>query len=339
LPLQLYDYAWFDGKVIPTEKASVPILTHALHYGTAVFEGIRGYKSHDGQNITAFRLQDHMARLLQSAKIVQINCKFTEAQLSQAVIDLLKYNSVSGPCYVRPILFVGFSGINLDFMGFPTHVGICAFPFDAYFDPSSSEGLNVCTSSWRRFDNDSTSALAKVTGNYINSVLAKVEAGQRGCDEAILLKSNGIVAEGTGENVFIVRKGKLFTPSVSASVLEGITRDSIIKIAQSELSLDVVEKEMPREELYVCDELFLTGTAAGISPVVRIDGKAVSSGRVGPMTKSLQTLYNAAVTGANPNYASWLTYIYEKFPMSSSKSKNYLRAQTPTATTASSEGT
>jgi branched-chain amino acid aminotransferase len=321
LPLQLYDHSWFDGQIIPTEETKVPILTHALHYGTAVFEGIRCYSSYDGQNVFAFRLQDHMKRLLQSAKIVEIPCKFNEQQLVKGVIDLLKYNSVHESCYVRPILFVGFSGINLDFRGFPTHVGICAFPFNAYFDTSKGEGLNVCTSSWRRFDNDTTSALAKVTGNYINSVLAKVEAGQRGCDEALLLKSNGLVAEGTGENIFIVRKGKLFTPAVSASVLEGITRDAIIQISRSELSLEVVEKEIPREELYISDELFLTGTAAGISPVTTLDGKSISSGKVGPITKSLQRLYNEIVTGANPNYSGWLTEVYEDLPSTTTASK------------------
>ena len=303
--IQKTDFVWMDGEILPWDEAKVPVMTHGLHYGTGVFEGLRGYAV-DG-NLLIFRATDHFERLHRSAKICDIECPHTSEELEQACFELLRANQMKEDCYIRPIVFVGFSGINLGFMGYPVHSAIIAFPFKHYF---SKPGLDVCMSSWTRLYDAVTPPMAKICGNYINSVFAKREAAKNGFDEAIMLNSMGKVSEGSGENIFVVRKEKLYTPSLGSSILDGITRDTVIEIA-GKLDLEVTERDVGRGELYTADELFLTGTAAGIAAVLSVDKKRVGSGKVGPVTQKLSEAYTSLVLGKETfGHGDWVSRVY-----------------------------
>ena len=279
--IQSVDFVWMDGKMVSWEDATVPVMTHALHYGTGVFEGIRGYGSNG--NLYIFRLREHFQRLIESAKICDIECSYTWQELEGACLELLRANNMREDCYIRPIVFVGFSGVNLGFINYPIRTAIVAFPFKQYF---SKPGLDVCVSSWTRIYDPVSPPMAKICGNYVNSVFAKREAAKNGFDEAIMLNSTGKVSEATGENIFVVKNQELLTPSLGSSILKGLTRDSILFLAQK-LGIKVVEREMGRSELYTADEIFLTGTAAGIAPILSVDRRVLGSGRVGPVTERL----------------------------------------------------
>jgi branched-chain amino acid aminotransferase len=301
------DFIWMNGELVPWDEAKVPVMAHALHYGTGVFEGLRGYGT--GGNLLIFRMEEHFERLQQSATICDIEPPYSSAEMQQACLDLLRANKIKEDCYIRPIFFVGFSGINLSFLGYPIQASIIAFPFKHYF---SKPGLDVCVSSWTRLYDAVTPPMAKICGNYVNSVFAKREAGKNGFDEAIMLNSTGKVSEGSGENIFIVKRGKIHTPTLGSSILDGITRNTVIELAEKK-NLEVVQRDIMRAELYTADEIFLTGTAAGIAPVVSVDRKPVALGRVGPITQKLSEAYTSLVLGKETfGHDDWITRVYEK---------------------------
>jgi len=296
------DFVWFDGQYLKWEEAKVPIFVHALHYGTAVFEGIRAYPSDD--NLYIFRLKEHMDRLRQSANVYSFTTKFSADELCKAAVDLIRKNGIRESCYIRPLTFVGMHGIDLNVTkNSPTHTTIIIFPFAKYF---KGDGISACISSWRRIDDESIPPMAKASGNYLNSVLATQECRRNGYDESILLDRNGCVSEASGENIFVVRNRKLHTPQLSDSILEGITRNTAITIA-GELGYDVVERPISRTELYLADEIFLTGTAAEIIAITKIDGNIIGNGKEGTMTKSIRENYERIVIGKSEKFMGWLT--------------------------------
>jgi branched-chain amino acid aminotransferase len=296
------DFVWFDGQYLKWEEAKVPIFVHALHYGTAVFEGIRAYSSDD--NLYIFRLKEHMERLHKSANVYSFTTRFSADELCKATAELIRKNSIRQSCYIRPLTFVGLHGIDLNVTkNSPTHTTIIIFPFAKYF---KGDGISACISSWRRIDDQSIPPMAKASGNYLNSVLATQECRRNGYDESILLDRNGNVSEASGENIFVVRNGKLHTPQLADSILEGITRNTAITIAK-ELGYEVVERPISRTELYLADEIFLTGTAAEIIAITKIDGNIVGNGREGSITKSIRENYENIVTGKFEKFMGWLT--------------------------------
>lgn len=299
-------FVWMNGEFVEWDRASVPVLSHALHYGTAVFEGIRAYRT--GEGLSIFRLKEHIHRLKVSAHAYMLDLPYSESELCEAAVSLAAKNEMHDDAYIRPIAFKAVGGINLDFRKVPTWVAVIAFPYDKYFE---KEGLDVCVSSWRRMGEPSVPAMAKASGHYINAVLARVEAAQNGFDEAVFLDHRGFVAEGSGENIFIVRNGALHTPPVSAGILEGITRDSVCTIVRDH-GIELHERDISRSELYWCDEAFFTGTAAEVSPIVSIDRRTIGDGKAGPLTRKMRTLYSDVVSGENKQYRHWLTPVYSK---------------------------
>ncbi|MEX2193261.1 MAG: branched-chain amino acid transaminase [Nitrosarchaeum sp.] len=303
--LPLSKYVWFDGKFVTLDKANVPITTHAIHYGTSVFEGIRAYWN--GKNLYVFRLDEHIKRFRRSGQFYNISLNFSDKIISNAVIGICKKNKIKKSCYIRPFYFIGDYGINLHVTEkAPTNVAIFTFPFGNLFDKN---GITAGVVSWRKFSDMSTPTQAKMGGNYLNSIIATQEAKRNGFDEAILLDHNGNVSEAPGENIFIVKKGKLITPPLSSSALNGITRDTVIKIAR-DLDIDVTETEIARRELTVSDEIFLTGTAAEITPIIAIDGKKIGNGKPGDITKKMMNEYTDIVMNKNQDYSHWLTAVY-----------------------------
>ena len=305
MKLPLLKYVWLDGKYIPIEKANVPITTHAIHYGTSVFEGIRAYWN--GKNLFIFRLEEHVKRFRRSGQFYNITLNFTDKQVIDAIKGICKKNNLKKSCYIRPFYFVGDYGINLHVTeNAPTHFAIFTFPFGDLFDKN---GITAGVVSWKKFSDQSTPHQAKMGGNYLNSIIATQEAKRNGFDEAILLDHRGDVSEAPGENVFIVRDSKIITPPTSSSALEGITRDSIMKIGK-DLSIKVEEREIARSELAISDEIFLTGTAAEITPIISIDRKKISDGKPGRITKKIMQEYTDIVMNRNEKYSDWLTAVY-----------------------------
>lgn len=299
------EFIWFDGKIVKWEEATVPVMSHALHYGTSVFEGIRAYPTKN--NLYVFRLNEHMERLHRSASVYSISVKYSAKELCDATIELLKRISIKESLYIRPLTFVGMHGIDLNITkDSPTHTVIITFPFAKYFN---GEGLKVCVSSWRRNHDSSTPPMAKAAGNYLNSILAIQESKRNGYDESILLDLEGNVSEASGENIFIIRNDKIYTPYSANSVLEGITRDTAITIAR-DMGYEFAERPISRTELYMSDELFLTGTAAEIIAVTNIDGHQIGNGREGPVTKSIREMYTKLVSAGVKKYMDWLTPIW-----------------------------
>ena len=298
-------FVWFDGKIVKEEDAKVPVMTHAIHYGTSVFEGLRGYWN--SKNLYIFRLDDHIKRFRNSGKVYSISLRFTDKEIANAIIDLCKKNNVKESCYIRPFYFVGRHGINLHVTeNTPTHAAVVMFPFGELFNKN---GIKTGISSWRRINDMSTPPLAKMGGNYLNSILATQESKRNGYDEAILLDHLGNISEAPGENIFIIRNGKLLTPPPSSSALEGITKDSVIEIAK-DLGYQTIEREIPRTEIYFADEVFLTGTAAEVTPVISIDGKKIADGKVGKITGKIRTIYSDITMGKNKKYSKWITAAY-----------------------------
>lgn len=296
-------WIWVDGELKPWDEAKIHILTHALHYGTGVFEGIRAYA--DGDKLYVFRLKDHIKRLFESAKIYFLDIPYSLDDLYQATVKLLKANGLVEDCYIRPIAFRGYGYIGLNPLNSPIHVAIAAFPFGKYL---ASRGVRCCTSSWRRIPSYALPPQAKACGNYINSVLAKVEALKAGYDEAVMLDDKGYVSEGSGENIFIVRNGVIYTPPVYSDILEGITRASVIEMA-CRLGYRVVERPIARTELYICDEAFFTGTAAEVTPILSVDDRTIGTGEEGPITNRIRRLFENIVRGKIKEYRKWLTEV------------------------------
>jgi len=305
MKLPLLKYVWFDGKYVLAEKAQVPITTHAIHYGTSIFEGIRAYWN--GKNLYIFRLDDHVKRFRRSGQFYNISLNFSDKVITDAIIGICRKNNIKESCYIRPFYFVGDYGINLHVTEkAPTNVGIFTFLFGDLFNKN---GISAGVVSWRKFSDKSTPTQAKMGGNYLNSIIATQEAKRNGVDEAILLDHNENVSEAPGENIFIVRDEQLITPSLASSALEGITRDAVIKIAR-DLDIDVIEREIARSELVISDEIFLTGTAAEITPIISMDSKKISDGKPGDITKKLMLEYTDIVMNNNDNYSHWLTVVY-----------------------------
>lgn len=295
------DYIWMDGELVEWEKATVHVLTHALHYGSGVFEGIRCYATADGPAI--FRLRDHMERFERSAKMLMMDLGMSVDELCEAVKETVRANGLP-ECYIRPIAFRGYGVMGLDPLPAPVQIAIAAWPWETYMgEEALTRGVDVGISSWRQRGINSLPPAIKATGNYLNSSLARVEANRHGYNEAILLNEEGKVCEGTGENIFVVRDGVISTPPVSDGILEGITRDSIMVIAD-DLGYPVIEESLVRTDLYAADEVFMTGTAAEVVPVRSVDGRVI--GDAGPITLELQKTFFRVVRGEEPAYEEWL---------------------------------
>jgi len=297
--------AFFKDRVIPYAEAQVGLLTHTLNYGTGVFAGVRGYWNKDEPNLLVFRLDDHMRRLHESARLMRMNLALSEEATARAVIDLLRAEGLKEDCYIRPLAFYSDELIGVRLHGLTTSLGIVAVPFGRYID--KADGAHCTVSSWRRPDDSVIPARGKITGSYANSAFAKSDAELAGFDEAILLNHAGYVSEGSGENIFIVRRGVVATPSLNQSVLEGITRRSLITLLRDELGVAVEERPIDRGELFMADEVFLTGTAAQITAVSKIDHRPVGSGHLGPLTKKLRDLFFDVVHGRVAKYRAWCT--------------------------------
>jgi branched-chain amino acid aminotransferase len=296
---------WFDGQQVPWREAKTHVLTHTLHYGMGVFEGIRAYRAEQGTAI--FRLQDHTNRLFRSAHILRISIPYTKDDINQACIDSVKNNKLES-AYIRPMCFYGAEGMGLRADNLQVHVIVAAWSWGSYLGQTALEqGIRIKTSSYTRHHVNITMCKAKANGNYMNSMLAFQEALDCGYDEALLLDSEGYVSEGSGENIFIVRNGCLYTPDLT-SALEGITRDTIITLA-GDLGLQIIEKRITRDEVYVADEAFFTGTAAEVTPIRNLDGRVIGNAARGPVTEKLQCLYFDHVHGRCDQHKHWLTYI------------------------------
>ncbi|MEW6410219.1 MAG: branched-chain amino acid transaminase [Nitrospirota bacterium] len=296
---------WMDGKFVDWADANVHILTHTLHYGLGVFEGIRCYKAKKGSAV--FKLKEHIRRLFLSAHIFQIDIPYTEKEVEKAIIETVRINGLE-ECYIRPLVYIGYGAMGLYPRDNPIRVAIATWPWGTYLgDEGIKNGIRVKVSSFARYHVNTSMSRAKVCGYYINSQMAKKEAILSGYDEALLLDTDGYVSEGSGENIFIVRNGIIKTTPLT-SILEGITRDSIINIAKDE-NYEIVAERFTRDEVYIADEAFFTGTAAEVTPIKEVDGRIIGNGKPGPITKNLQEIFFNIVTGMNDRYAEWLTYI------------------------------
>ncbi len=302
-PFEGIRWAWMNGRLVEFEKATVSVMTHALHYGTGVFEGIRCYQTQQGPAV--FRLAEHLDRLHDSAKICRMDLPFSAPELSAAVEETIRANELDA-CYIRPIAFRGFGPMGVNPLNSPVDVAIGAWRWGSYLGEEAAEkGVEVCVSSWRRPSQDAVPAIVKATGSYLNASLIKMEAILGGFDEAIALDTAGYVSEGSGENLFLVRDGILCTPPVSSSILAGITRDTVLVLAR-DLGVPIREETIPRSLLYVCDELFFTGTAAEITPIRSVDHITVGPGRPGEITRRLMAEFRRIVTGETPDRHGWL---------------------------------
>lgn len=297
---------WYNGKMVPWKDATTHVLSHTLHYGLGVFEGIRVYESHDGMP-AGFRLDDHIKRLFSSAHIAQIKIPYSKKRILEAIYQVINENELK-EAYIRPIVFIGDGNLGVYPKENPVQVAISAQPWGAYLgDEGVTKGIRTKVSSFARMGVNSFMTKAKITGNYVNSVMAKMEAISLGYDEAIMLDVDGYVAEGSGENLFILRNGRLKTPPLT-SVLEGITRDSVMELA-GEKGIGITTERFTRDELYIADEAFLTGTAAEITPIREVDNREIGTGTPGPVTKSLQKEFFDVVKGKNSSFKKWLHYI------------------------------
>ncbi len=296
---------WFDGEFVPWREAKVHVLTHTLHYGLGVFEGVRAYPTPKGPAI--FRLHDHTDRLFRSAHILNLRIPWSKSELNEAQVQVVKLNNLK-EAYLRPMCFYGSEGMGLRADGLKLHCIVAAWEWPNYMSPEArDEGIKVRTSSYTRHHVNITMCKAKANGNYINSMLALREALDSGCEEALLLDNEGYVAEGSGENVFLVKKGRLVTPELT-SCLEGITRDTVFALAK-ELDIEVVEKRITRDEVYIADEAFFTGTAAEVLPIRELDGRKIGTGKRGPVTQKLQSMYFNQVLGEREENARWSTFV------------------------------
>jgi branched-chain amino acid aminotransferase len=298
-------FIWFNGNLVDWRNAQTHVLTHTLHYGMGVFEGVRAYEAQNGTAI--FRLQDHTRRLFNSAKITGMHLPYTQEQINQAHIEVVKANKLAS-CYFRPMAFYGSNKLGIAPDQDDVQVIVAAWPWGAYLgEEGMQRGIRVQISSFTRHHPNITMIKAKANGNYMNSIMANTEATRNGYDEAIMLDSNGFVAEGSGENIFIINDGKLYTPALDAA-LDGITRRTVMAIA-ADMQLTLTEKRITRDEVYCADEVFFTGTAAEVTPIREVDGRVIGCGTRGSLTTEIQQRYFEIVHGKNAKYESWLTYI------------------------------
>ncbi|WP_296894751.1 branched-chain amino acid transaminase [uncultured Methanobrevibacter sp.] len=297
---------WMDGNMVDWKDANIHVLSHVVHYGTSVFEGIRAYKNEKG--VAVFRLKEHVQRLFDSAKIYKIDIPFTQEEIEEAILETVRVNDLDG-CYIRPIVFRGYGELGVNPLNCPVNVVIAAWEWGSYLgEEGMANGVDIGISSWRKPAPDTFPALAKCGANYMNSQLAKMEAIDNGYDEAIMLDYEGHVSEGSGENIFLVEGEKLFTPAMSSSNLKGITRDTIMTLAR-DLGYDVVEEIISRERLYSADEVFFTGTAAEVTPIRSIDHRTIGAGKRGPISEKLQKTFFDVVEAKSEDKYNWLSYI------------------------------
>lgn len=299
-------FIWMDGEFVDWRDAKVHVLTHTLHYGVGVFEGVRAYATEQGPAI--FRLDRHTERLQQSAKIMGMNIPFSDEVISQAQCEIVRKNKLNS-AYLRPMAYYGSEGMGLHASNLKTHLMVAAWEWGTYLgDDALEKGIRVKTSSFSRHHVNSTMAKSKTNGHYTNSILATQEAANSGYDEALLLDTNGYVAEGAGENIFVIRRGVVYTPELT-SALEGITRDTVVEVLTKDMGLKVVEKQITRDEVYTADEVFFTGTAAEITPIASLDDRDINTGQRGEITAEVQKRYFDIVNGRDKSRESWLTYV------------------------------
>jgi branched-chain amino acid aminotransferase len=308
MPITEAEKIWKDGALVDWADANVHVLSHAVHYGSGVFEGIRAYATERGPAV--WHLDEHLKRLFRSAKLYHMDMPYSVEAITDAVREVITANGLDA-CYIRPIVLRGYGEMGVNPLNAPVNVFIATWPWGAYLGEDALEnGVRIKISSWRRNAQNALPSSAKATGQYINGVLAKIESVMGGYDEAVMLNEQGYITDGSGENLFIVRDGRLTTPPISAGCLDGITRGSVIRIAR-DLGYDVTEENLVRTDLYNAEECFFTGTAAEITPVREVDDRAVGEGHRGPITKELQGAFFAATKGETEAYASWLTYVNE----------------------------
>jgi branched-chain amino acid aminotransferase len=301
-------YAFFEGKFVPIEEAKVSIMVHALNYGTGCFEGIRAYWNEEEEQLYVFRMAEHYRRLKNSCKILLIELPHSVQELGELTVELLRREGFRADTYIRPLAYKSQEGIGVRLKGVQDSFALFALPFGRYIE--KEEGANVCVSSWRRIYDTSLPARAKCTGAYINSAFCKSEAEMNGFDEAIVLTRSGEVSEGSAENFMMVRDGTLITPPVTADILEGITRATLLELAQEELGIPVRERAIDRTELYICDEAFFCGTGVQICAITTIDNRPVGDGHIGPITQKLRSTYFDIVRGKVPKFKHWCTPVY-----------------------------
>ena len=298
-------HAYFQGQVVPLEEAKIGVMTHAFNYGTAVFEGIRGNWNPDDQTIYLFRMREHYERLVKSCKILQLDLEESIDRLCELTVEIAELSGYEEDVYLRPLVYKSTEQLGVRLHNLETDIVIFIAPFGPYLD--FEKGARCHTSSWRRVDDTGIPPRAKVTGIYVNSALAKTEANLNGFDEAIMLNNDGHVSEGSGENIFIIRDNTLITPGRADNILEGITAATAVELAKKELGLETVERQIDRTELYIADEVFMTGTAAHLTPVVEVDRRPVGDGTPGPITKKLSNIFFDIIRGKNERYNHWCT--------------------------------
>jgi branched-chain amino acid aminotransferase len=308
-PVALPINAYFQGKIVPYSEAKVGVLTHGLNYGTAVFGGIRAYWNEQEQQLFIFRSQDHYRRFLDSARVMCMDFAHTPQSLAQITIDLLRADGHHCDVYIRPLAYKADEMIGVKLHDLHDELSIVAVPFERYL--ANDTNAHVTFSSWRRVDDNVIPARGKISGAYANSALIKTDAVRAGFDEALVLTQDGHVSEGSAMNVFMVRNGTLVTPPVTDNILEGITRRSVLELAKEELGLPVMERSIDRTEIYLCDELFMTGTAAQITAVTRVDYRSIGSGQMGPITARLREVFGDVLHGRSPKYCLWNTPVFE----------------------------
>ena len=303
-------YAFFKGQLVPIEEAKVSIMTHAFNYGTGCFEGIRAYWNEEEQQLFVFRMREHYERLHRSCRILLIDLPYSVDELGEITLELLRKEGYREDTYIRPLAYKATEGIGVRLHDLEDEFALFAIPFGKYIE--KEEGARVCVSSWRRISDNAVPARAKITGAYINSAFSKTQAALNGFDEAIVLNQNGHVSEGSAENLFIVRDGKLITPPVTENILEGITRATIIQFAREQFGLETVERPIDRTELYVAEEAFFCGTGGQVVAIAEIDHRPVGTGKVGPIVQKIRDFYFDIVRGKVEEYRHWCTPVYPK---------------------------
>ena len=301
-------YAFFKGEIVPIEEANISIMTHGFNYGTGCFEGIRAYWNEEGDQLYVFRLKEHFERMRRSARILRIELPLSADELSEITLELLRREGYREDIYIRPLAYKASEIIGVRLHDLEDGFAMFSVPFGRYIE--NEEGAHVCISSWRRVDDNATPARAKITGAYINSALSKTDAVLSGYDEALVLTESGHISEGSAENFFMVRDGILITPPVTANILEGITRETIITLAREEMGIRTVERPIDRSEAYVCDEAFFTGTGVQVAAITQIEHRPIGGGALGPVVAKLRELYFDVVRGKNPKYQHWCTLVY-----------------------------
>lgn len=306
----LPNYAYFKGSIVPYSEAKIGVMTHSLNYGTAVFGGVRGYWNEEEEELFIFRPMDHYTRFLNSAKLMVMDLGLNAQQLTDITLELLQKEGHRQDVYLRPLAYKADELIGVRLHDLTDEVTLFAVPFDRYV--SNDTGAHVTVSSWRRVDDNMIPARGKIAGAYVNTAFIKTDAVRAGFDEALVLNVDGHLSEGSAENIFMVRDGKIITPTVTDNILEGITRRSIIELAREELGIEVIERSIDRTEVYLCDEFFMTGTAAQVTAVTKVDHRLIGSGAMGPITAQLRELYGNVVRGKVKKYRHWNQPVYEK---------------------------